>query len=88
MYAGREPVALAVSGRQIKRLFEKSGFFRSEDGKQHLFLLVLELGDRRNNSYCMDRALFDFSLPTSVHLIKQSAVERLRGHQASCMIEA
>lgn len=76
----------SVEGRSKGCL--KSRAFRREDGKQHLFLLVLELGDRGNNSYCMDRALFEFSLPTSVHLIKQCAVERLMGHQASCMTEA
>lgn len=36
--------------------------FRSKDGKQHFSFLALELGDRGNNSYCIDRELFEFSL--------------------------
>lgn len=35
--------------------------FRSNDGKQHLPFLALELGDRGNNRYCTDRELFEFS---------------------------
>jgi len=36
--------------------------FRSKDGKQHLSFLALELGDRGNNSHCVDRELFEFPL--------------------------
>lgn len=38
----------------------KTMAFRSKDGKQHLSFLALELGDRGNNSYYIDRESFEF----------------------------
>lgn len=56
--------------------FLKTMAFRSKNGKQHLSFLALELGDRRNSSYCIDRELFEFSL---LPLCTWSNRRRLKG---------
>lgn len=50
----------SVKGRSKGCL--KTMAFRSKDGKQHLSFLALELGDRGNNSYYIDRESFEFYL--------------------------
>lgn len=54
----------------------KTMAFRSQDGKQHLSFLALELGDRRNNSCSIDRESFEFSL---LPLCTWSNRQRLKG---------